>query len=77
MSDTVEVDRAWLDKMMEYSPDCPFCGSSNVKGLNIAGNDFLPRRGCLSCDKWLEPVRLSYLGLHRGSRGGQDSHGLK
>lgn len=36
---------------------CPFCGG---KRLQVSEGDktFLPRRGCLDCDRWIESVKV-------------------
>lgn len=39
-------------------PDmCPFCGGKN---LHASDGDatFMPRRGCLDCNRWIESVRV-------------------
>ena len=39
---------------------CPSCGSTRPPIIDRKSDfTFYPRRGCLDCDKWWEPVRCT------------------
>jgi uncharacterized protein (DUF983 family) len=38
--------------------ECPFCGSDRLIIGHENDSTIMPRKGCLSCGEWLQPVRL-------------------
>lgn len=53
----VLVNLEWLSQFDFEKYGCPFCKSMEII-LRPGTEIFLPQRGCLSCNKWIDPVRI-------------------
>jgi hypothetical protein len=53
----VLVSKEWYERMLERdtADQCPFCGAVGKVAVQKT-EGFYPRRGCLECNEWWEPV---------------------
>jgi hypothetical protein len=61
LSGKMLVDASWYEFVMRAFKaewGCPFCGSKREPQVQPESRDSLPRRGCLDCGEWWDPVRL-------------------
>lgn len=56
---TVTVSREWYETVLgQMSAGCPFCGSRREPLVKPSDELFLPRTGCLDCNRWWTPPQL-------------------
>jgi hypothetical protein len=55
----------------QSAPGGPHCGSLRPPTVDHGDETFEPRRGCLDCNRWWEPVRLREQGVRSYLRKGQ------
>lgn len=58
--DGLAVTLVVADARLPIDPNataCPFCGSTNLRVSDRDSKDWEPQRGCLDCDRWIDPVR--------------------
>lgn len=46
----------WATRLLSEMKHCPFCGAEGLRVFEQADSE--PRRGCMACNRWVDPVRL-------------------
>ncbi|KKM85110.1 hypothetical protein LCGC14_1292390 [marine sediment metagenome] len=56
----IKVSYDWYENIISQIDKniCPFCNSNKLILTDTNSNTFYPRKGCLSCNKWLELPKL-------------------